>query len=98
MCFTSRACFEIDRPSWLNGSHPHAPMPITLPATSRLPLVAIGTRAQIPCRHGPTRVHSRCRIYDCMRFLFASTYRSVSCFLGESIYAGLGGFMLNVAD
>lgn len=38
-----RACFEIDRPSWLFGSHPHATMPITLPAASRLPLVAIGT-------------------------------------------------------
>ncbi len=28
-----RACFEIDRPSWLNGSHPHVLRPITLPAS-----------------------------------------------------------------
>lgn len=37
------ACFETDRPSWLNGSHPHATMPITLPVASCLPLVTIGT-------------------------------------------------------
>src|SRR5260221_10074938 len=39
----STDCTETDRSSWRTGSHPHARMPITLPAASRLPLVTIGT-------------------------------------------------------
>jgi hypothetical protein len=37
-----RVCNEIDRPSWQPGSHPHGLTPITLPAASSLPFVAIG--------------------------------------------------------
>ncbi len=44
---------------------------------------------QIPCRHGPSRAHLRCRIYDCRRSLRArSIDQPLPCW-GESIYAGL---------
>lgn len=50
----------------------------------------LALRGQIPCRHGSNRTHYRCRIYDCMRYPTARTIDQLPCFLGESIYDGLG--------
>src|ERR1700674_1507631 len=62
------------------GSPPHRLTPITLPAAARLPLVLIGAPVtQIPCRHGPSRVHNRCRIYVCRLNPTRHSYRSISC-------------------
>jgi hypothetical protein len=71
----------VDRPSWHPGAHPHRLTPITLPAASRVPLVAIGASVtQIPCRHEPSRAHSRCRIYVCRLKPRCQKNRSISCF------------------
>jgi hypothetical protein len=84
LCSTStpnRSLQGVDRPSWHPGAHPHRLTPITLPAASRVPLVAIGASVtQIPCRHEPSRAHSRCRIYVCRLKPRCQKNRSISCF------------------
>src|SRR3990172_45478 len=44
---------------------------------------------QIPCRHGPSRAHTRSRIYDCRLTLVARPIDQSLSSWGESIYAGL---------
>ena len=41
---------------------------------------------QIPCRHGPSRAHYRCRIYDCRLTPTATTIDQPIALRGESIY------------
>jgi hypothetical protein len=80
---------ESDRPSWPTGFTPHCVTPITLPAALCLPLVAFGASVtQVPCRHGPTRAHFRCRIYDCRRNPHSHHYRSL-CPLAEGVHIRL---------
>lgn len=44
------------------------------------------------------RAHSRCRIYDCRRFPRRQSIGQLLVFVGESIYAGLGGIGLKDAN